>query len=73
MIKDHHQLVEQVQEYRNCISPQDRRNFHQFRIDRCEFRPCYFRPRNIAHFRLYRSTRRIQCCQIQAGRNNNRT
>ena len=72
MIKDHHQLVELVRSYRNCISPQDRHNSHQFHIDKCEFRPYYFRPRNIAHFRFYRSTRR-KVCQIEKGRNNNHT
>ena len=52
------QLIELVQECRNCISPQNRHNSRWFHTGRCEFRPCYFQPKSIAQFPLCRSTRR---------------
>ena len=66
-------LIEVVQENRNCISPQDRRNLHQFRTGRCELRPCYFRPKSIANFLLCRSTRNRRRHLTRTGQSCSRT
>jgi hypothetical protein len=69
-------LIEAVQENRNCISSQDRRNLHRFRTGRCELRPCYFRTKSIANFLLCRSTknrrRRLTRMKQSCSRTNNR-
>lgn len=59
----HYRITEQDSWSRNCISIQDRHNFHRFRTDRYAGCPRHrLQTKNIWHFHFCHSTNRRRCC-----------